>query len=89
MKFYDMVYGKYGSIRGYLSRKFINEGKEKLEKASELYEITKGINIIETIDLNYSKNTVDSAAALDLNKNPYAITVKVPNTPVTKNDPLL
>ena len=43
MKFYDIVYGKYGSIRGYLRKKFINEGKEKLEKAIELYAITKGI----------------------------------------------
>lgn len=43
MKFYDIVYGKYGSIRGYIRKKFINEGKEKLEKAIELYAITKGI----------------------------------------------
>lgn len=43
MKFYDIIYEKYGSIRGYLRRKFLDEGKEKLEKAIELYAITKGL----------------------------------------------
>ena len=43
MKFYDIVYGRYGSIREYLRKKFVNEAKEKLEKCVELYAITKGI----------------------------------------------
>ena len=43
MKFYDIVYGRYGSIREYLRKKFVNEAKEKLEKCIELYAITKGI----------------------------------------------
>ncbi|MDU4478969.1 MAG: hypothetical protein E7I90_16995 [Clostridium sp.] len=41
MKFYDIIYEKYGSIREYLRRKFLDEGKEKLKKAIELYAITK------------------------------------------------
>ena len=43
MKFYDIVYGRYCSIREYLRKKFVNEAKEKLEKCIELYAITKGI----------------------------------------------
>lgn len=43
MKFYDIVYYRYGSIREHLRKKFIKEQKNKLEKAIELYAITKGI----------------------------------------------
>ena len=43
MKFHDIVYYRYGSIREYLRKKFINEQKNKLEKAIELYALTKGI----------------------------------------------
>lgn len=43
MKFYDIIYEYYGYIRRYLRRKFLDEGKEKLEKAIELYAITKGL----------------------------------------------
>jgi hypothetical protein len=43
MSFNDIVYSKYGSIREYLKRKIISENEEKLEKAIEIYAITKGI----------------------------------------------
>ena len=43
MRFYDIVYRKYGSIREYLKKKFLKETEEKLEEALELYAITKGI----------------------------------------------
>jgi hypothetical protein len=43
MRFYDIVYGKYGSIREYLRNKIITETEEKLEEVIELYAITKGI----------------------------------------------
>lgn len=43
MRFYDIVYGKYGSIREYLKKKIITKTEEKLEEAIELYAITKGI----------------------------------------------
>ena len=43
MRFYDIVYRKYGSIREYLKKKILKETEEKLEEALELYAITKGI----------------------------------------------
>lgn len=43
MKFYDIVYPRYGSIREYLKIKIIEDTKEKLEEAIEIYAITKGI----------------------------------------------
>ena len=43
MRFYDIVYPKYGSIREYLKAKIIEGTKEKLEEAIEIYSITKGI----------------------------------------------
>lgn len=43
MRFYDIVYRKYGSIREYLKKKILKETEEKLEEAIELYAITKGI----------------------------------------------
>uniref|UniRef100_UPI00374E88C2 IS91 family transposase n=1 Tax=Clostridium butyricum TaxID=1492 RepID=UPI00374E88C2 len=43
MRFYDIVYGKYGSIREYLKKKILKETEQKLEEAMELYGITKGI----------------------------------------------
>ncbi|WP_238902036.1 MULTISPECIES: transposase [unclassified Clostridium] len=43
MIFYDIVYKNYGSIRGMLKDKFINEASEKLEKAIEDYAMVKGI----------------------------------------------
>jgi len=38
-----IVYKNYGSIRGMLKDKFINEASEKLEKAIEDYAMVKGI----------------------------------------------
>lgn len=43
MKFYDIVYPKYGSMREYLRHKIIADTKEKLDEALEIYSITKGI----------------------------------------------
>lgn len=43
MRFYDIVYGNYGSIREHLKKKFIFEAEERLEEAIEIYAITKGI----------------------------------------------
>lgn len=43
MRFYDIVYKNYGSIRTYLKNKIISETEEKLEEAIEVYAITKGI----------------------------------------------
>lgn len=43
MRFYDIVYKNYGSIRTYLKNKIISETEEKLEEAIEIYAITKGI----------------------------------------------
>ena len=43
MRFYDIVYPKYGSMREYLKSKIIEETKGKLEEALEIYSITRGI----------------------------------------------
>lgn len=43
MRFYDIFYGKYGSIREHLKKKILKETEVKLEEALELYAITKGI----------------------------------------------
>lgn len=43
MRFYDIVYGKYGSIREYLKNKIIGQTEKQLEEALEIYAITKGI----------------------------------------------
>ena len=43
MRFNDIVYPRYGSMREYFKDKFINEGKEKLENILEIYAIAKGI----------------------------------------------
>ncbi|MCR4943684.1 MAG: transposase [Clostridium sp.] len=43
MKFYDIVYPKYGSMREYLKTKIIEGVREKLEEALEIYAITRGI----------------------------------------------
>lgn len=43
MQFYDIVYGRYGSMRVYLKDKIISENKKKLEEALQIYAITKGI----------------------------------------------
>ena len=43
MRFYDIVYANYRSIREHLKKKFILEAEEKLEEAIEIYAITKGI----------------------------------------------
>ena len=43
MKFYDIVFPKYGSMRDYLKNKIIGRAKEKLEEALEVYAVTKGI----------------------------------------------
>lgn len=43
MRFYDIVYPKYGSMRNYLKDKIIIDTRKKLEEALEIYSITKGI----------------------------------------------
>jgi hypothetical protein len=43
MKFYDIVYGDYGSIREYLRKKITLKAEEKLEDLMQIYAITKGI----------------------------------------------
>jgi len=43
MRFNDIVYGRYGSMKEYLRLKIIDDGKRKLEDALELYAATKGI----------------------------------------------
>lgn len=43
MRFYDIVYPKYGSMREYLKNKMLEETKGKLEEALEIYSITRGI----------------------------------------------
>lgn len=43
MRFNDIVYGRYGSMKEYLRLKIIDDGKQKLEDALELYAATKGI----------------------------------------------
>lgn len=43
MRFNDIVYPRYGSMREYFKRKFIQEGKDKLEKTLEMYAIAKGV----------------------------------------------
>lgn len=43
MKFNDIVFQKYGSMRAYLKEKIIADNEEKLEEALEIYAITKGI----------------------------------------------
>ncbi|WLF68842.1 hypothetical protein Q6375_04060 [Clostridium septicum] len=43
MRFHDIVYPKYGSMRERLRIKIIEENEEKLEKAIENYAITKRI----------------------------------------------
>lgn len=43
MRVYDIVYGSYGYIREHLKKKLIFESEEKLEEASKIYAITKGI----------------------------------------------
>ena len=41
MRFHDIVYPKYGSMRERLRIKFITESEEKLEEAIENYAIAK------------------------------------------------
>lgn len=43
MRFNDIVYPRYGSMREYFKDKFISEGKEKLENILEIYAIAKGV----------------------------------------------
>jgi hypothetical protein len=43
MRFNDIVYPRYGSMREYFKDKFISEGKEKLENILEMYVIAKGV----------------------------------------------
>lgn len=43
MKFNDIVYAKYGSMKEYLRRKFIFEAEKLLEETLELYAIAKGV----------------------------------------------
>ena len=43
MRFNDIVYPKYGSMRERLKSKIISENEEKLEKAIEDYAIAKHI----------------------------------------------
>ncbi|SFU78115.1 hypothetical protein SAMN04487886_11561, partial [Clostridium sp. DSM 8431] len=43
MRFYDIVYPKYGSMREYLKNKILEGTREKLEEALEIYSIAKGI----------------------------------------------
>ena len=43
MRFYDIVYSRYGSMREYLKNKIISETEEKLEEALQIYAITKRI----------------------------------------------
>lgn len=43
MKFYDIVYPKYGSMREHLKNKIIKSSKEKLQETLQIYAITKGI----------------------------------------------
>lgn len=43
MRVHDIVYPKYGSIREWLKRKIISDGKDKLEEAIQLYAISKHI----------------------------------------------
>ena len=43
MRFNDIVYSKYGSMREYLRKRIVEENEEKLEEVLELYAITKGI----------------------------------------------
>ena len=43
MRFNDIVYPRYGSMREYFKNKFINEGKEKLENILGIYAIAKGV----------------------------------------------
>lgn len=43
MRFNDIVYSKYGSMREYFKQKIISESEEKLEEILRLYTITKGI----------------------------------------------
>ena len=43
MRFYDIVYPKYGSMRERFRIKFIKESEEKLEEAIENYAIAKRI----------------------------------------------
>ena len=43
MRFYDIVYPKYGSMRERLRIKFTKENEEKLEEAIENYAIAKRI----------------------------------------------
>lgn len=43
MRFHDIVYPKYGSIRERLRIKIISENEDKLEEILENYAITKRI----------------------------------------------
>ena len=43
MRFNDIVYPRYGSMREYFKDKFISEGKEKLENILEIYAVAKGV----------------------------------------------
>uniref|UniRef100_UPI00261E22B1 transposase n=1 Tax=Clostridium sp. TaxID=1506 RepID=UPI00261E22B1 len=43
MRFNDIVYARYGSMREYFKKKFIQEGKDKLEKTMEIYAVAKGV----------------------------------------------
>lgn len=43
MRFHDIVYSKYGSMRERLRIKFITESEEKLEEVIENYAIAKRI----------------------------------------------
>jgi hypothetical protein len=43
MRFNDIVYSRYGSVREYLGKRIVEENEAKLEKVLELYAITKGL----------------------------------------------
>lgn len=43
MKFYDIVYPSYGSMREHFKKKIRSESKEKLKEIMEIYAVTKHI----------------------------------------------
>lgn len=43
MRFNDIVYPRYSLMRENFKKKFIQEGKDKLEKTLEIYAIAKGV----------------------------------------------